>query len=271
MRSVTRSRISRSWLTISIGISNSTVSQRSSVLMLARSRWLVGSSRIRMSGSSSLAAAAISISRCQPPDSSPNFLSRIPGSTPISSTSTSMRHQSSSWPTRTSASCSTSRTVLLGEARRHVLRHAADAKPARTDHLAGIELQRARQALQQGGLAGAVLADQRRARVVEQERDALEDPARAVIEGGALHPEHGLTRRHGRKVPVWARTPTPHGLHLSRVIAEPCAGGCCLRRVDWGLFPVAVTYPERVEPAVHPRREMAAGGALSSAVPRSSR
>ena len=65
-----------------------------------------------MSGSSSLAAAAISISRCQPPDSSPNRLSRISGSTPISSTSTSMRHQSSSWPTRTSASCSTSRTVL---------------------------------------------------------------------------------------------------------------------------------------------------------------
>ena len=71
VRSVTRFRNSRSWLTISMGTGNSTVSQRSSVSMLARSRWLVGSSRIRMSGSSSRAAAAISSRRCQPPDSVP--------------------------------------------------------------------------------------------------------------------------------------------------------------------------------------------------------
>ena len=86
---------------------------------------------------------------------------------------------------------------LVGEPVGHVLRHAADAQAARADHLAGVQLQLARQAFQQGRLAGAVLADQRRARVVEQERHALEDAARAVIEGGLLHPEHGLTRRHG--------------------------------------------------------------------------
>ena len=83
-----------------------------------------------------------------------------------------------------------------GQPFRHVLRHLADPKPARADHLAGIEFERAGQALQQGGLAGAVLADQRGARLVEQERDLLEDAARAVEEGGLLHAEHGLTRRH---------------------------------------------------------------------------
>ena len=63
-----------------------------------------------MSGSSSRAAAAISSSRCQPPDSVPKGLSRISGSTPISSTSTSMRQSSSPSPTLTRASCRTSRT-----------------------------------------------------------------------------------------------------------------------------------------------------------------
>jgi hypothetical protein len=50
----------------------------------------------------------------------------------------------------------------------------AEAQSARADDLAGIQLEGAGQALQQGRLAGAVLADQRRARVVEQERDVLE-------------------------------------------------------------------------------------------------
>ena len=64
-----------------------------------------------MSGSSSRAAAAISSSRCQPPDRVPNGLSRISGSTPISSSSTSMRHQSSPSPTLASERCRTSRTA----------------------------------------------------------------------------------------------------------------------------------------------------------------
>src|SRR5205807_7406978 len=86
-----------------------------------------------------------------------------------------------------------------------ILRHAADPEAARTNDLAGIELQRAGQAFQQGRLAGAVLAHQCRARVVEQERDVLEDTARAVIERGVLHAEHGLTRRHCRSCDVEAR------------------------------------------------------------------
>ena len=86
----------------------------------------------------------------------------------------------------------------IGQARRHVLRHAADPESARADHLAAIQLELAGEALQQGRLAGAVLADQRRPRAVEQERHAAEDAGRAVEEGGPLHPEHGLTRRHCR-------------------------------------------------------------------------
>ena len=84
------------------------------------------------------------------------------------------------------------------EPRGNVLRQAAQAQAARADHLAAIQLERTGQAFQQGRLAGAVLADQCRARVIEQERHALEDAARPVVETGILHAQHGLTRRHCR-------------------------------------------------------------------------
>ncbi len=86
---------------------------------------------------------------------------------------------------------------LGGQALGHMLWHLSDAQAARADHLAGIEFERARQALEQGRLAGAVLADQRRSRIVQQERHVLEHAARTVEERSLLHAEHGLTRRHG--------------------------------------------------------------------------
>ena len=95
-----------------------------------------------------------------------------------------------------------------GQARRHVLRHAAGPEPTRADHLAAVQLELAAQALQQGRLAGAVLADQGGARTVEQEGDAAEHGGRAVEEGGPLHPEHGLTRRHGWSLKI--RRPVRH-------------------------------------------------------------
>ena len=64
---------------------------------------------------------------------------------------------------------------LPGQPLGNILRQAADAQAPGADDLAGVQLELAGQALQQGGLAGAVLADQRRARVVEQERHVLED------------------------------------------------------------------------------------------------
>jgi hypothetical protein len=85
----------------------------------------------------------------------------------------------------------------VGQARGHVLRHAAGPKPTRANHLAAVQLELAGQAFQQGRLARAVLADQGGARAVEQERHPAKHAGRAVEEGGPLHPEHGLTRRHG--------------------------------------------------------------------------
>ena len=85
---------------------------------------------------------------------------------------------------------------LPGQPLGNVLRQAADTQAARADHLACIEFELAGQALQQRGFSRAVLADQRRARVVEQERHALEDAPCPVVETGILHAQHGLTRRH---------------------------------------------------------------------------
>ena len=196
VRSVTRFRNSRSWLTISIGTANSTVSQRSSVLMLARSRWLVGSSRTRISGSSSRAAAATSSSRCQPPDSVPKARSRISASTPISSISTSMRHYSSSSPTLASEAYKTSRTGRSANPCGTSCGTLPMPEPARAHDLSAVQLESAGQAFQQRRFARAVLADQRRPRAVEEKRHAAENRARAVIETGLLHAEHGLTRCH---------------------------------------------------------------------------
>ena len=84
----------------------------------------------------------------------------------------------------------------FGQSLRHVLWHAADPEPARAHDLSAVQLESAGQAFQQRGFARAVLADQRRPRAVEEKRHAAENRARAVIETGLLHAEHGLTRCH---------------------------------------------------------------------------
>ena len=149
-----------------------------------------------MSGSSSRAAAAISISRCQPPDSVPNGLSRISGSTPISSTSTSMRHQSSPWPTLASDSCRTSRTgrsarpagtscgtlPTRSPRERITLPPLSSSSPVR--HFSRVDLP-------------APFSPTSAVRASSSRNDTpRKTAARAVVEGGLLHAEHGLTRRH---------------------------------------------------------------------------
>ena len=63
-------------------------------------------------------------------------------------------------------------------------------------------LQRAGQAGDQGRLAGPVLADQRRAGVVEQEGQVLEHGLGTVVKTGLFHTQYGLTRRHAIAIPL---------------------------------------------------------------------
>ncbi len=199
MRSVTRSRNSRSWLTISIGTAKSVVSQRSSVLMLARSRWLVGSSSTSMSGSSGRAAAAISSSRCQPPERVPNGLSRcLLGRR--RSRRTARRCASSRHPGRPASghhparrapavrrapagmSCGTWPTRSPRE--RITWPPLSSSAPVR--HLSRVDLPAP------FSPTSAVRASSNR------NEHVLEDAARTVEERGLLHAEHGLTRRHDK-------------------------------------------------------------------------